>query len=43
MFHRPGRAPKVDPQVAPQPQQSHQSIPPKPAIQFHMSSGFGLQ
>ncbi|KAL0701679.1 hypothetical protein Bca4012_057801 [Brassica carinata] len=46
MVQPPQVVPKVEPQVAPQPQQSHQSIPPKPNVQAHTSSlqgGVGLQ
>ncbi|CAN7054380.1 unnamed protein product [Brassica rapa subsp. trilocularis] len=47
MVQPPQVVPKVElPQAAPQPQHSHQSIPPKPSVQAHTSSlqtGVGLQ
>ncbi|KAG7659475.1 Transcription termination and cleavage factor C-terminal domain [Arabidopsis suecica] len=38
MVQPPQVTPKVEPQAVQQPQQSHQSIPPKPNVQAHMSS-----
>ncbi|CAN8234969.1 unnamed protein product [Cochlearia groenlandica] len=46
MVQPPQVIPKVEPRVVQQPQHSHQSMPPKPNVQAHMSSvqgGGGLQ
>ncbi|KAG2321876.1 hypothetical protein Bca52824_015089 [Brassica carinata] len=46
MVQPPQVVPKVEPQVAPQPQQSHQSLLPKPRVQAHtpsLQTGVGLQ